>query len=81
MPDLSRDIRVFPPAGLVHRLARREKRQHELRQGESTAASDIDDRVRNLILEGKKIEAIKLYRETTGLKAAKDAVEGVEREE
>ncbi len=55
--------------------------EHELRQGESTEASDIDDRVRNLALEGKKIEAIKLYREMTGLglKEAKDAVEGMER--
>jgi ribosomal protein L7/L12 len=40
----------------------------------------MDDRVRNLALEGKKIEAIKLYREMTGLglKEAKDAVEGME---
>ena len=45
--------------------------------GESAEAGDIDDRVRNLILEGKKIEAIKLYREMTGLKAAKDAVDGM----
>jgi ribosomal protein L7/L12 len=51
--------------------------EHELRQGESAEVGDIDDRIRNLVDEGKKIEAIKLYREMTGLglKEAKDAVE------
>jgi ribosomal protein L7/L12 len=55
--------------------------EHELRQGESAEVGDIDDRVRNLVDEGKKIEAIKLYREMTGvgLKEAKDAVEGIEK--
>ncbi len=55
--------------------------EHDLRQSESAEVSDIDDRVRNLALEGKKIEAIKLYCEMTGLglKEAKDAVEGMAR--
>jgi ribosomal protein L7/L12 len=55
--------------------------EHEIRQGDPPEAADIDDRVRNLALEGKKIEAIKLYRQTTGLglKEAKDAVEAMER--
>jgi ribosomal protein L7/L12 len=57
--------------------------EHELRQGESAEVGDIDDRVRRLVDEGKKIEAIKLYREMTGvgLKEAKDAVEAVARRE
>jgi ribosomal protein L7/L12 len=51
--------------------------EHELRQGTGVEGVDIDDRVRRLVDEGKKIEAIKLYREMTGLglKEAKDAVE------
>jgi ribosomal protein L7/L12 len=55
--------------------------EHELRQGESAEVGDIDDRIRNLVDDGKKIEAIKLYREMTGvgLKEAKDAVEGIAR--
>ena len=39
--------------------------------------ASINDRVKALVAEGKKIQAIKLYREETGLglKEAKDAVE------
>ncbi len=41
-----------------------------------------NDEVRQLLLAGKKIEAIKLYREASGLglKESKDAVEAVESE-
>lgn len=56
--------------------------EYEIRQGKDPeVADDTDDRIRNLVLEGKKIEAIKLYREMTGLglKEAKDAVDGMER--
>jgi len=57
--------------------------EHDIRQGEDSEAPDIDEHVRNLVDEGKKIEAIKLYRQTTGLglKEAKDAVEAVVRGE
>jgi ribosomal protein L7/L12 len=42
-----------------------------------------NDRIQQLVREGKKIEAIKLVREQTdlGLKEARDAVEGIERGE
>lgn len=42
--------------------------------------SDLQEQVRSLLLQGKKIEAIKIYRESTGfgLKEAKDAVELIE---
>ncbi len=42
----------------------------------------LDAQVRDLLASGKKIEAIKIYREATGLglKEAKDAVEAIERE-
>lgn len=55
--------------------------EHDLRQGTGVEGVDMDDRVRRLVDEGKKIEAIKLYREMTGLglKEAKDAVEGIEK--
>lgn len=41
------------------------------------------DRIENLLIEGNKIEAIKIYRETTGssLKDAKESVELIERGE
>jgi hypothetical protein len=40
---------------------------------------DLADRLAKLVTEGRKIEAIKIYREQTGagLKEAKDAVEGM----
>ena len=40
------------------------------------------DRIRAALFAGRKIEAIKLYREATGadLRDAKDTVEGIERE-
>jgi hypothetical protein len=40
---------------------------------------DLADRLAKLVAEGRKIEAIKIYREQTGagLKEAKDAVEGM----
>jgi large subunit ribosomal protein L7/L12 len=42
---------------------------------------DLEEEVRRLMAERKKIEAIKLYRETTGvgLKEAKEAVEALDR--
>jgi large subunit ribosomal protein L7/L12 len=42
---------------------------------------DVEGRVRSLLAEGRKIEAIKVYREATGagLKEAKDAVEAINR--
>jgi len=48
----------------------------------ATAPVDLDDHFRDLIRKGNKIEAIKIYREYTGvgLKEAKDAVEAIERE-
>ena len=41
---------------------------------------DVEGRVRSLLAEGRKIEAIKVYREATGagLKEAKDAVEALD---
>ena len=41
---------------------------------------DLEGRVRTLMAEGRKIEAIKVYREATGagLKEAKDAVEALD---
>jgi Ribosomal protein L7/L12 C-terminal domain len=42
----------------------------------------VQDQIRSLLLEGKKIEAIRIYREATGLglKESKDAVEIIETE-
>lgn len=42
---------------------------------------ELEDEVRRLMGERRKIEAIKLYRETTGigLKEAKEAVEAIDR--
>jgi ribosomal protein L7/L12 len=42
--------------------------------------SKVDDAIRQLLLEGKKIHAIKLYRERTGadLKRAKDDMDALE---
>ncbi|NWF69570.1 MAG: ribosomal protein L7/L12 [Chloroflexi bacterium] len=52
--------------------------------GEQTGAvpADLSARVERLIDQGRKIDAIKLYREETGLglKEAKDEVERIERE-
>lgn len=47
-----------------------------------TPASDVESEVLPLLEGGKKIQAIKLYRERTGvgLKEAKDAVEAIARE-
>jgi len=45
-------------------------------------SDSIDGHVKNLLLHGKKIEAIKIYREQTGvdLKEARDAVDALERQ-
>jgi len=42
--------------------------------------NDLQEQVRSLLLQGNKIEAIKIYREATGLglKESKDAVELIE---
>jgi hypothetical protein len=42
----------------------------------------LKEQIRSLLLQGNKIEAIKIYRETTGLglKESKDAVELIESE-
>ncbi|HEY7159674.1 MAG TPA: ribosomal protein L7/L12, partial [Acidobacteriota bacterium] len=42
--------------------------------------NDLQEQVQSLLLQGKKIEAIKIYREASGLglKEAKDAVELIE---
>ena len=47
--------------------------------GGATVASDFDQQLLELLAKGKKIPAIKLYRERTnvGLKEAKDAVEAL----
>jgi len=47
----------------------------------SVTPADLEAQVRQQVLAGKKIEAIKIYRQATGvgLKEAKDAVEAVER--
>jgi large subunit ribosomal protein L7/L12 len=51
--------------------------------GSVQGLEDLRQRVSALLSEGKKIEAVKLYREHTGvgLKQAKDAVEAIERGE
>lgn len=48
----------------------------------SRAAEDPDEEVRRFVLEGRKIEAIKRYREQTGLglREAKEAVDALEQE-
>jgi large subunit ribosomal protein L7/L12 len=50
-------------------------------QGWGAGAGGLSPRVADLLARGKKIEAIKVYREETGvgLKEAKDAVERFER--
>lgn len=52
-----------------------------LNSGPTTPTPDPNEDVRQLVLQGKKIDAIKLYRERTGLglKEAKDAVEALAR--
>ena len=47
-----------------------------------TIDRSVQDQIRSVLLEGKKIEAIKIYREATGLglKESKHAVEFVEAE-
>lgn len=57
---------------VLHRLG--------LQTGEASAADQSD--IIELLRQGQKIEAIKLYRERTGLglKEAKDAVEAIERQ-
>jgi ribosomal protein L7/L12 len=47
-----------------------------------TALSGPSAEIQSLIMQGKKIEAIKIYREQTGygLKEAKDAVDAMERQ-
>lgn len=49
-------------------------------ESQPEANADLERQVRDLLSKGKKIEAIKLYREVTGvgLKEAKDAVEAME---
>jgi ribosomal protein L7/L12 len=58
------------------------QREPEASDHLSDAASAADPQIVALVQQGKKIEAIKIYRERTGLglKEAKDAVEQIERE-
>lgn len=48
---------------------------------ESSMPENLDDQIRSLLSAGRKIEAIKVYREATGagLAGAKNAVEAIER--
>lgn len=52
-----------------------------LRPPQRDAAPGADDQLHALLAEGRKIEAIKLYRERTGagLREAKEAVDAIER--
>lgn len=56
--------------------------QRSLQGDDSGAAENLDARVSRLMADGRKIEAIKIYREATGLglKEAKDAVEDIDRQ-
>jgi len=51
----------------------------EARGAEGPADSDLEPEIVSLLEQGRKIEAVKLYREKTGvdLKEAKDAVEAI----
>jgi ribosomal protein L7/L12 len=55
--------------------------EDDIRQGDQEVDALDDARIRALLAQGNKIEAIKVYRAQTGLglKAAKDAVEALER--
>jgi ribosomal protein L7/L12 len=69
---------------LSRRVADLEQRMAALEGGGPAAAPtapDADPQVRALLQSGNKIEAIKRYRELTGvgLAEAKDAVEAIER--
>ncbi|MBB5833000.1 ribosomal protein L7/L12 [Brachybacterium aquaticum] len=67
--------------GLVAHLAERAGvGEAELFRLRGEIGQQIPERSRQLLAEGKKIEAIKVYREETGagLKDAKDAVEAYE---
>lgn len=67
--------------GLVEHLAERAGvGEAELFRLRGKIGPQIPERSRQLLAEGKKIEAIKVYREETGagLKDAKDAVEAYE---
>ena len=56
--------------------------QSELEGGDGGETDDLDARVARLVADGHKIEAVKLYREATGLglKEAKDAVDEIQRQ-
>jgi len=49
----------------------------------STNSPELESQIRELLAQGQKLTAIKLYRETTGvdLKEAKDTIEAIERGE
>lgn len=56
--------------------------QRELTQSEMGSNSAADEQIRQALRDGKKIKAVKLYRQfyNVGLKEAKDAVDAMERE-
>jgi ribosomal protein L7/L12 len=58
-----------------------EGRMNGTQEADRAPDSDLRSRVIDLLREGRKIEAIKIYRDATGegLKEAKDAVEAIER--
>jgi ribosomal protein L7/L12 len=53
------------------------------RAPDATAQQSLEERIRALLIDGRKIEAVKSYREATGagLAEAKDAVEAIEHRE
>jgi len=62
------------------RLARLERKVNQIAERSGIEQSPLDQQMQELIVQGRKINAIKLYRERTGvgLKEAKEAVDSLE---
>jgi ribosomal protein L7/L12 len=75
-------VREQTGCGLAEAKAAVEKLQRGERVAPEQSAGGVTDEIRELVRSGRKIEAIKIYRERTGagLKEAKDAVDAIEAE-
>lgn len=83
MPEWVTYLIVFVAGLLVGGALRGRSRDlSEMPQPPPPLPSDVEPRVRALLAEGKKIEAIKLYREVAGvgLKDAKTTVEAIQKQ-
>jgi ribosomal protein L7/L12 len=72
-------VREQTGCGLAEAKAAVEKLERGEADGPAAPAGDLKEEIRTLVLSGRMIEAVKLYRERTGagLKDAKDAVDAI----